>query len=170
MQNSKNLFQPANEQFMIFTNLITMLVPGAATGNQYAVFEDNTPPLAGPPPHSHPDEEVFYVIEGLYEFILNDITKPFRVQPGEVVRVPSNALHTFKNVGTTMGKMLTIITPGTLENYFRQIGVPITSATDIPDLTKEPDLSKLDIAKAFALAPQHKVTFYLPQMVPTETL
>lgn len=164
MQNSKQLFKPNYEQFMVFTNLITMLISNKTTGGQYAVFEDQTPPLAGPPPHSHPDEEVFYVVEGNYEFILNDITKPFPVKPGDVVRVPSHALHTFKNMGPTVGKLLTIITPGNLENYFREIAVPVTSDNDIPDLAQVPDLSKIDIEKAFSLATNHEVTFYLPEV------
>lgn len=164
MQNSKQLFQPNQEQFMVFTNLITLLLSGRTTGGRYAIFEDHTPPLAGPPPHSHPDEEVFYVLEGTYEFVLSDVTKPFRVMPGEVVRVPSNILHAFKNMGNSVGKLLTIVTPGNLEEYFREIAVPVKSADDIPDLTQVPDLSKIDIEKAFSLATKHDVTFYLPQL------
>jgi mannose-6-phosphate isomerase-like protein (cupin superfamily) len=165
MQKSKQYFKPQHEQCMVFTNLITMLVPGQQTGGCYSVFEDHTPPLAGPPPHSHPDEEIFYVLEGSYEFVLGDVTQPFRVKPGEVVRVPANVLHCFKNMGTTVGRLLTIISPGNLEAYFREIAAPVKCAEDIPDLQQVPDLAKVDIEKAFALAPRHDVIFYLPQVV-----
>jgi quercetin dioxygenase-like cupin family protein len=153
------------DELQIFTNVVKFLVPQAATGYQYTVFEDNVPPLGGPPPHTHPDEEVFYVLAGEFEFILNDLNSPFRVEAGSVVHVPSNALHTFKNVGSTPGKMICISTPGRLEQYFRQIGTPIRTEAERPDLSLPPDLSKLDVARAFALAADYDVTFYLPELI-----
>lgn len=153
------------EELLIFTNLIRLLVPQAATNHQYAVFEENVPPLGGPPPHMHPDEEVFYILEGEFEFILNDLSTPFRAEAGSVVHVPSNALHTFKNIGPKAGKMVVIITPGRLEQYFRQIGTPIKSINERPDLNKAPDLTKLEVAKAFALAGEYGITFCLPEVI-----
>lgn len=159
-------FEPQpHEELLIFTNLVKLVLPQEQTGGQYAVFEENVPPLGGPPPHTHPDEEVFYVLSGEFEFVLNDLANPFRATTGSVVHVPSNVLHTFKNVGDTAGKLLTFVTPGNLVNYFREIGVPITNEADRPDLSLPPDLSKINPEKAFALAPKYEVKFHLPDMV-----
>ncbi|TPE43265.1 cupin domain-containing protein [Pontibacter mangrovi] len=154
-----------HEELRIFTNLVKLVLTQEQTGGQYAVFEDNVPPLGGPPPHTHPAEEVFYVLSGDFEFVLNDLANPFRATAGSVVHVPSNALHTFKNVGDSAGKLLTIVTPGNLVNYFREIGEPITNEADRPDLTVPPDFSKINPEKAFGLAPRYEIRFHLPDVV-----
>jgi quercetin dioxygenase-like cupin family protein len=156
------------EQLIVLSNLIKVLVSNTQTGNEYAIFEENVPPLGGPPPHTHPDEEVFYIINGEFEFVLNDLQSPFKVLPGSVVHVPSNALHTFKNVGQTAGKMLVILNQGKLLDYFRVIGTVVDENTEIPDLNKVPDFSKLDVSKVFEHAPAHNVQFVLPELMKKE--
>ncbi len=84
------------EELIVLTDVIKVLKSNSETNNEYAVFEENVPPLGGPPPHMHPDEEIFYVVNGEFEFILNDLQNPFKALQGSVVHVPSNALHTFK--------------------------------------------------------------------------
>ena len=46
---------------------ITVLADGATTGS-YEIFRQAGPEGAGPPPHSHPWEEAFYVIAGQVTF------------------------------------------------------------------------------------------------------
>ncbi|MDB5242536.1 MAG: hypothetical protein JWP57_3161 [Spirosoma sp.] len=164
MNNTNQLSPETPEQLIVLTDLLTLLVPSASTQGKYAIWEDRVTPLAGPPPHAHPDEEVFYVIDGQFEFILHDPAHPIAARAGALIRIPSQALHTYKNVGTTPGKLLTLAMPGKLEGYFRAVGKPVQSDQDIPDLTKVPDFATLDITNFIGLAPQHEVTFYLPQM------
>jgi quercetin dioxygenase-like cupin family protein len=152
-----------NEELLVLTDVIKVLVNNTEeTG--YAVFEENVPPLGGPPPHRHPDEEIFYVVQGEFEFILNDMDNPFSVLPGSVVHVPSNAIHTFKNVGSGPGKMVVLLNPGDLIDYFRAIGKRIKNDNDRPDLTEVPDFSKLDLSKVFELAPAYHIEFFLPEV------
>lgn len=153
------------EQWLVLTDVITILVSNSETNYSYAVFEENVPPLGGPPPHSHPDEEVFYILEGEFEFVLNDLENPFKVLPGSVVHVPSNAVHTFKNVGKTPGKMVVLLTPGALLDYFRAIGDPINEDSKAPNLTTIPDFSKLDVERAFRYAEEHRINFILPDIL-----
>ena len=162
--HNESLLNRKHEQLIVLTDLVTLLIPASATAGQYAVWEDIVPPLAGPPPHSHPDEEVFYVISGSFEFMLNDPTQPIQASAGAVIRIPSYALHTYKNVGDTSGKLLTFAMPGKLEDYFRAVGKPVRSSQDIPDLEKVPDFATLDVTDFIGLAPQHDVTFYFPEI------
>ncbi|WP_256009137.1 cupin domain-containing protein [Desertivirga xinjiangensis] len=157
--NKVNHFKENREQLVVLSILITFLIPKSATGGKYSVWEETVPPLAGPPPHSHTDEEVFYVLEGEFEFMLNGAMIP--AQPGSVIHVPSNDLHTYRNTGNCAGKLLTMTNPGKLEDYFRAVGKAVTLAADIPDLNVAPDLAKLDAAKAIALAPEYGITFHL---------
>ena len=157
----------SGNQMVVFGHLFTFLATTEESNNQYSIYEDNVPPLAGPPPHSHPDEDLFYVISGDFEFVLHDPSRPFSVLPGQLIKIPSNAIHTFKNVGTTTGRLLTIIFPGNLEKYFRETFPVVTSKDQIPDLTKAPDFENMDLSKAFTLAEKHQIQFYLPQDEPS---
>jgi quercetin dioxygenase-like cupin family protein len=50
------------------------------------------------PAHSHPGEEIAYVIEGVLEYQL-DGQPPVRLEAGEVLFIPARAIHSAKNVG-----------------------------------------------------------------------
>ena len=51
------------------------------------------------PRHSHPGEELVYVIEGELEYWL-DGRPPVTLKAGEVLFIPNGAIHAAKNVGT----------------------------------------------------------------------
>ena len=50
------------------------------------------------PPHSHPGEEIIYVIEGLWEYQVEG-GPPVTLKAGEVLFIPAGAIHSAKNVG-----------------------------------------------------------------------
>src|SRR5829696_6435610 len=50
------------------------------------------------PPHSHPGEEIAYVIEGLLEYRLEG-RPPVTLKAGEALFIPAGAIHSAKNVG-----------------------------------------------------------------------
>jgi mannose-6-phosphate isomerase-like protein (cupin superfamily) len=166
MLYSKHIQPPgAGDRLLVLTNLITIKVPQAATDGQYAIFQETVPPLGGPPPHTHPDEEIFFVVSGDFEFMLHELGHTTAVGPGGLVRVPGGALHTFKNVGTTPGQLLVTLVPGNLEAYFRAVGTLLAPTDAQPDFTQVPDFAKLDVSKVFALAEAHHIEFFLPQLV-----
>jgi quercetin dioxygenase-like cupin family protein len=51
------------------------------------------------PRHSHPGEELVYVVEGLLEYTL-DGRPPVTLKAGEVLFIPHGTPHTVKNVGS----------------------------------------------------------------------
>ena len=50
------------------------------------------------PPHSHPGEEIAYVIEGMLEYRLEG-KPPVTLTAGEVLFIPAGTVHAAKNVG-----------------------------------------------------------------------
>jgi quercetin dioxygenase-like cupin family protein len=56
------------------------------------------------PRHTHPGEEIIYVLEGTLEYQIDG--KPVTVKPGDVLFVPAGTVHSVKNVGTTNGAEL----------------------------------------------------------------
>ena len=51
------------------------------------------------PPHSHPGEEIAYVIEGLLEYQFEG-KPPVTLKAGESLFIPAGTIHSAKNVGS----------------------------------------------------------------------
>jgi 4-oxalocrotonate tautomerase family enzyme len=84
------------------------------------VMRLSNPPGHGPSPHIHTKmEESFYVLEGQYSFSLGDTD--IGGGPGTFVFVTPGTLHSFKNVGDTVGRLLCICTPPGIEKYFQEL-------------------------------------------------
>ena len=50
------------------------------------------------PGHTHPGEEIIYVIEGTWEYVIDG--KRVIANPGDVLFVPAGTVHSAKNAGT----------------------------------------------------------------------
>ena len=57
------------------------------------------------PRHSHPGEEIIYVLEGTWEYTLEG-KPPVIVKAGEALFIPAGAIHSARNVGTGRGREL----------------------------------------------------------------
>ena len=57
------------------------------------------------PKHTHPGEEIIYILEGTLEYEI-DGKPPVTVKPGAVLFVPAGAIHSAKNVGRDNGAEL----------------------------------------------------------------
>jgi quercetin dioxygenase-like cupin family protein len=56
------------------------------------------------PRHTHPGEEIIYVLEGTLEYQIDG--RPVIVRPGDVLFVPAGTIHSVKNVGSDNGAEL----------------------------------------------------------------
>ncbi len=75
----------------VFGELVTQKIPSRRTGGAYTLFEVATRPGAGPPPHvNHREDESFYVLEGEYEFLVDERT--VMAQAGSLIYVPKGCL------------------------------------------------------------------------------
>jgi quercetin dioxygenase-like cupin family protein len=59
-------------------------------------------PGASAPRHSHPGEEVIYVLQGTLEYRI-DGSVPVTLRAGGVLFIPSGAIHSARNVGAGTG-------------------------------------------------------------------
>jgi mannose-6-phosphate isomerase-like protein (cupin superfamily) len=74
----------------------------------------------GPGPHAHPSfDEVFYVLEGEYEFVVED--RVLRAREGSTVFIPRGAFHDFHNAGVGSSRLLTFCSPGGIEDFFQEL-------------------------------------------------
>jgi len=87
------------------------------TGGAYAILEQQIPAGHGPPLHVHRHEtEIFYILEGEFEITLGDQKLP--APTGAMVVGPRDIPHTFRNVGTSEGRLLLTVIPGRFAGYF----------------------------------------------------
>jgi quercetin dioxygenase-like cupin family protein len=70
------------------------------------------------PNHSHPGEEIVYVIEGLVEYQLED-RPPVTLRAGEVLFIPTGTIHSAKNVGS--------VNAAELATYIVEKGKPLVT-------------------------------------------
>lgn len=114
---------------------LTVKIAASATAGAYSLLEDRVAPGGGPPPHVHEHEdEAFFVLDGALEVMCGD--EKFQVDPGGLAYLPRKIPHRFSVVGDTPARFLTLFSPGGLEKFFAELGVPATSSH--PQLPTEP--------------------------------
>ena len=128
---------------------VTFKLTSADTGGRFCMVEVSSPPGGGPPPHTHlREDELFYVLEGEYEFWVGDRSE--RLGPGSTVFVPKGTCHTYKNIGWGPGRLLDLHTPGGFEAFFEEAGVEAQSG----HADRPPDL-RMDPARILSLIRRH---------------
>lgn len=118
--------------FYVFGEPIEILISGEMTGGRSTALVQTSPPGGGPPPHAHQNEdEIFFVLEGDYEFLERGVWT--ELKPGQAVWGMRGLVHTFRNAGTTEGRMLIFSVPAGLEEYFEEIA-PLAMPWDLSQL------------------------------------
>ncbi|WP_209405237.1 cupin domain-containing protein [Pseudozobellia sp. WGM2] len=127
------------EKILFRIGLMTFKVSSNQSDNNFMICETELPPKAFVEPHSHPEAETFYILEGEFSFCVDDMNKEIKCSKGSFISVPPFIKHCFKNIGSNKGKILRTITPGGsngLESLFKTLGVRLKDNADIPDLNK----------------------------------
>jgi quercetin dioxygenase-like cupin family protein len=115
-----------------------------AMGSSLEIFDTSGPADAGPPPHSHPWEEVYVVLEGELEVIIDG--ESHVISPGGVAHVPGGVTHSYRNI--TKAHFLTIVTEGKAAQFFAQV-------------SDEVEMSPPDIPAVVRVAARHDIEFKL---------
>lgn len=132
----------------IFGLEIVGKVMSEQTNGKYAVVISTTPSEGGPPLHVHQHEdEMFYVLEGTYEFRFGEET--MIATKGDLIHLPRYIPHSFSNIGSEPGVMINTITPGGFEQFFEEIN----------QLPKDEPLNRQQVAE---IASQYGLSF-LPE-------
>jgi quercetin dioxygenase-like cupin family protein len=109
---------------------LRVLASGDQTGS-YEVFHQAGAAGSGPPPHSHPWDEAFYVLRGEITFGVGD--REAVGQPGTFVHVPRGATHWFR-FGAAGGEMVSLTSRAGAAAMFTEFDREITP--DKPDLAR----------------------------------
>ena len=131
----------------------TILVTGKDTAGRYCLIDMHVPPGGGPPPHRHDFEESFTVLEGEIEVTFRGLKQTVRT--GQVINIPANAPHQFRNSSGQAARLLCCCSPAGLEELFLEVGVWVATRTTPPP---KPDAAAEEAfrARAEALAPKYR--------------
>lgn len=87
---------------------------GDETAGGYAISEWWLDPhTKGPGPHSHPDDDVFYVLVGTMTVLVG--AEWIEASAGSFVLIPGGTTHDFENRGPERAGMLNFSAPGDFE-------------------------------------------------------
>ncbi len=129
------------QTFELPSTIVTFLAVAADTGGNFSLFECRIAPQQGAPLHLHSDDEAFLVMEGTFEFQLEE--QRLQRGVGEFFFVPKNTPHTFFNPSMQEGRLLIITLPaGGHERFFAEAG-ELKASPSAPFSTEPPDLEKL---------------------------
>jgi quercetin dioxygenase-like cupin family protein len=110
---------------------VTVLASGEATEG-YEIFHQQGPEGSGPPPHSHPWDESFFVIAGEIDFGIG--TESTTASPGTLVHLPAGTVHWFR-FGKGGGAMVSMTSRLGASKFFTE------AAREVEPV--DPDLGKL---------------------------
>jgi len=132
--------------FKVFGEKVEILATSDGTKGSFCMLVQTSPPGGGPPPHVHQfEDEIFCVLDG--EFELFDGKQWNAAPKGEHVYTLRGQPHTFRNSGTTDGRILCIAVDGRLDEYLEKI-----SPLKIPE----------DMEQVLAISKEYGIGF-LPQ-------
>ncbi len=112
------------------------------TGGAFSLTELTAQPRNGPPPHlHHREDELFYVLDGEFTFVLGD--RAFTRAKGFAACLPKKVLHTYSNIGSRPAKMLVIAAPSGFESFVREWSHPVRNPDELPPAPTQQDIDKL---------------------------
>ena len=118
------------------------MLAAAEQTDSYEIFRQAGPEGSGPPPHSHPWDEAFYVIDGHVVFGL-DAQQDLVAHAGTLVHVPGGTTHWFR-FGAGGGEMISVTSRAGASAFFTHAAAEVSPS--------DPDLGALvNIASAHGL-------------------
>ena len=123
----------------------TLLLTAEDSGGALSLIKLVVPAGRGAPLHTHKHEdETFHVVEGEVDFTTGG--QAIHARLGSVVFGPRGVSHSFCNVGSGDACLLCMITPGGLERFFTDAGVPAWDRALPPPAPMPEDIERLRLA------------------------
>jgi len=98
-----------------------MKANGETTRDAYSLFEYAIPAeTSGPPPHLHTrEDESFICLAGRLDVLLGDTD--FVLEPGDYLFLPRDVVHTFRNSSDAEARVISVVSPAGLEDYYQAL-------------------------------------------------
>jgi mannose-6-phosphate isomerase-like protein (cupin superfamily) len=110
---------------------LTLKGASEETGGRFSVWEGIWHPGGfAPVPHIHREEhESFYVLEGVFDFLVGEAT--IRAEPGRMLHVPPGTLHGFVNAGDEPARLIFVHAPPLVGFFYELEELSRSGAKDL---------------------------------------
>jgi mannose-6-phosphate isomerase-like protein (cupin superfamily) len=100
---------------------ITMKTNGDSTRGAYSLFEYAVPPATnGPPAHLHTREDEYFIcLAGRMD--VEHGGQHFTLEPGDYLFLPRDVVHTFRNPYDEETRVISVVSPSGLEEYYQAL-------------------------------------------------
>lgn len=139
------------KSFPIFNETVQVHVSSAMSNGSSSALITLVPPGGGPPPHTHSrEDEIFTALEGEFELLIDGVWQP--IQIGVPFFAQRGNRHTFRNAGSTPGRLALVAVPGGMDEFLAELS-PLTQVMDMPGMV--------------ALAQRYGITLHVPDGPPS---
>lgn len=136
--------------------LMSVKISTAETQGHFCLCQGLIAPNAAIPLHYHPDVEAFIVLDGSLDVfrVTDGKSESVTVQAGEMVLIPSNAMHGFCNRSGSDARILILCTVG-LEAFFEEASIRVEASQSTAIEPPKPE----EIQRVLAIARKHGQVF-----------
>ena len=127
---------------------VRFLLQAEKSDRSFSLMEVELPKDQGPPPHDHPWDEAYYILDGDVWFLVDDKEQVFST--GDFIYAPGGVVHSFRGAGDKPARVLVMDAPATAEGFFREANREIVN---IPE----------DLSKVPAIGLKHGMHFQAPK-------
>jgi quercetin dioxygenase-like cupin family protein len=107
-------------EYSMGTMSATFKADGNETANKYSISEWWLEPHSkGPGAHAHPEDDVFYVLDGTMSFLIGE--NWVHAERGSFVMAPGGVIHDFENRSEKRAGVLNLSIPGPFEPHMPNI-------------------------------------------------
>jgi quercetin dioxygenase-like cupin family protein len=132
------------EELQCMGAAVRFLCGADKTDKAWSLMEVQLPERAGPPPHEHPWDEAYYVVEGEVRFTLGG--REQLVKAGDFIYAPAGSLHGFQGASHEPARVIIFDAPAHAESFFREVD------REVKELPR-------DLAKVAAIGQRHQIHF-----------
>jgi mannose-6-phosphate isomerase-like protein (cupin superfamily) len=131
------------------TDLYIVKLQREDTDGAFTLVELTAAPQSPLLPHMHhKEDEIYYVLDGEFEFM--DDNRTFTAGAGSVVCLRKDRFHYHRNPGDRPARALVLYQPGGIEQFVAEAGKPAGDASSLP-----PSFDEEDVERLVAAAPKH---------------
>lgn len=135
------------DELSVLGTKLRFLLEAEKTDYSFSVMEVELPKDQGPPPHEHPWDEAYYVIDGDVWFLVDGSEGIYSA--GDFLYAPGGTVHAFRGSSDKVARVLVFDAPATAGKFFREIDEKVKV---LPD----------DLAKIPEIGDRHQITFVPP--------
>ena len=140
--------QSEGETLPVLGTGVRFLLNAEQTGNSFSLMEVELPRDQGPPPHDHPWDEAYYVIDGDVWFMVDG--KEAVYTAGDFLYAPGGTAHSFRGAGDNPARVLVFDAPSTAGGFFREASREVVNFPE-------------DLAKVPAIGAKYNLRFFPPK-------